>query len=73
MYSNWTRKFYQAYREPMVNARHCVVFKVTGSSDAELRIWKLIFRNSETEASVQLEPNLKKLTLTLGKSTQKNV
>ena len=47
----------------MVNARHCVVFKVTGSSDAELRIWKLIFRNSETEASVQLEPNLKKLKI----------
>jgi hypothetical protein len=37
---------------------------VTGSSDAELRIWKLIFRDLDNEgSSAGIEPNLKKLKI----------
>ena len=39
--------------------------QVSGSSDAELRIWKLIFRELDLskDASTEIEPNLKKLKI----------
>ena len=35
-----------------------------------MRIWKLIFRDLETEGSVHIEPNLKKLKIVDGESNE---
>ena len=45
---------------------------MTGSSDAELRIWKLIFRDLDNEAgsSAGVEPTLKKLKIVDGDSKE---
>jgi hypothetical protein len=39
---------------------------VTGSSDAELRVWKLIFRDAGADGSAAVEPNMKRLKITDG-------
>ncbi len=39
---------------------------MTGSSDAELRVWKLIFRNAGTDGSTAVEPNMKRLKIADG-------
>ena len=36
---------------------------MTGSSDAELRVWKLTFRSPDTDGTTHIEPNLKKLKI----------